>query len=714
MADLDKNKSFAWELFLLSAAALYIELLVISWMSSDIRAFTVFKTFPLVTCFVGLGLGFSLGTDKAFRLALLAVLQFIATMKLIEHFQVNFWFFPSVSVFSWQHNAALGQHFWTYVFCFVTILILVLMGPFSLMACLGSRLGTLFSKLDSLKAYCINIGGSIAGSLLFGFGSYLEVSPSILLIPAVLLIAIYVYRTNERKWMTILPVVLVIGLASWGQIRSGIYGAYWSPYQKLEMMPFDEPANKEHADVKHVGTVIGSNHLFYQYTLDLSQSNLERKDLSAHAIKFLRENATNYNLPYKLKAAKDVLILGAGSGNDVAAALRNGVEKIDAVDIDPVIIRLGKKYHPEHPYDSEKVHVVCNDARNFLLNCQKKYDLIIFAGLDSHIVTGQGSSVRIDNYVYTKESIGHALSLLKPDGMMVLSFCKAKPWLTERLFFTIAEAGGYNPICLTDASHPDKQWEIYLSGPAVRDHLVKISDDIFPIAIEQNPTKGEVKQRVLTDDWPFVYVLPIAIDGPYLLVVFTVLLLSIFAVRRSLFKANSPALWQMFFLGAAFLLLELQSIARLSLIYGSTWQTSSIVINGVLILILLANFVVIKFRAQATKSINLFYLLLFASLLGSYFLANHVLLNFPVFGTALVTLVTLLPIFAAGLIFATAFAQQPSAGEALAFNLFGAVVGAMLEYLSNYWGISFLVVIAMLLYLSSFICAKRASSSINI
>jgi spermidine synthase len=40
--------------------------------------------------------------------------------------------------------------------------------------------------------------------------------------------------------------------------------------------------------------------------------------------------------------------LGADTGNDVAAALRHGAEHIDAVELDPVILRLGKQYHPEH------------------------------------------------------------------------------------------------------------------------------------------------------------------------------------------------------------------------------------------------------------------------------------------------------------------------------------------------------------------------------
>jgi spermidine synthase len=46
---------------------------------------------------------------------------------------------------------------------------------------------------------------------------------------------------------------------------------------------------------------------------------------------------------------KNILIIGAGSGNDVAAALLSGAEHVDAVEIDPVINRLGRQNHPTTP-----------------------------------------------------------------------------------------------------------------------------------------------------------------------------------------------------------------------------------------------------------------------------------------------------------------------------------------------------------------------------
>ncbi len=58
----------------------------------------------------------------------------------------------------------------------------------------------------------------------------------------------------------------------------------------------------------------------------------------------------------------------------------------------------------------------------------------------------------------------------------------------------------------------------------------------------------------------------------------------------------------------------------------------------------------------------------------------------------------------AAIIFAIAFANTKRASQALAFNLFGAVVGGLLEYLSNYFGIRALDLVAAGLYLASALC----------
>ena len=89
----------------------------------------------------------------------------------------------------------------------------------------------------------------------------------------------------------------------------------------------------------------------------------------------------------------DVLIVGAGSGNDVALALAEGATHVDAVEIDPVLQRLGRDLHPDHPYQDPRVTVHIDDGRAFLERTHHRYDLILFALPDSlTLVSGQGGA----------------------------------------------------------------------------------------------------------------------------------------------------------------------------------------------------------------------------------------------------------------------------------------------------------------------------------
>ena len=113
-----------------------------------------------------------------------------------------------------------------------------------------------------------------------------------------------------------------------------------------------------------------------------------------------RSALPSYDFPYQLVSRPErVLVVGAGTGNDVAAALRHGASHVDAVEIDPYLVALGRKYHPERPYTSEKVTVTVNDARAYFKTAQHKYDLIVFGYLDSHTLLSSLSTLRLDDYV---------------------------------------------------------------------------------------------------------------------------------------------------------------------------------------------------------------------------------------------------------------------------------------------------------------------------
>src|SRR5580704_8379447 len=46
-----------WPLFLVSFSSLYLEILLIRWIGTEIRVFAYFQNLALVACFLGFGLG---------------------------------------------------------------------------------------------------------------------------------------------------------------------------------------------------------------------------------------------------------------------------------------------------------------------------------------------------------------------------------------------------------------------------------------------------------------------------------------------------------------------------------------------------------------------------------------------------------------------------------------------------------------------------------
>lgn len=699
------------ELFLLSVGSLFLELLIIRWMSVEYRAFSIFKTFPLVTCFVGLGIGFSSKTDRAFRYLPLALLSFVGIMKLLDigaHFAglppLGLWILPAEGMVSFPGKMSFSDEQWfSYVLVFMLMLVFLLAAPFGAMVCLGARLGHLFNELKPLHAYVINISGAIVGSVLFSVASFSGLSPAMLLIP-VCALTFYFCRTDGKlNLKVLLPLCLTLSVAFWPQTKAFQSEVYWSPYQRIEMQPqtVDVPGKPEKLIY---GYWLRVNHAFYQFLYDLSETAVANPQLDEKTRTRLSWFRRHYITPYLFIKPKNVLVIGAGTGNDVAEAERQGATYIDAIDIDPVIFNLGIKFHPAHPYDSKIVNRVCDDARHFMATCRRKYDLIVFGQLDSQTGIGQGSSMRLDNYIFTKESLRRVSQLLNEDGLVYLSFANDAPWLRERLYNTIVAAVGYPPIVIDETGKSpqvaDYVATMFVYGKPVQEHKIVMPESMPDLA--QKWANNPPDARILTDDWPYLYLVPIAIDVPYLLVVAEVLLLSLFVGRKVLFVKPDSMHWQLFFMGAAFLLLELQAIARLTLIYGSTWLTSAAVIVAVLLMILGATVIVKNDLFGVSKNRRIFFPLLLASLVLSYFLPIEPILqsmaDLLILGPIVVTVATVLPVFLAGIIFADAFGSAKVPGTAIAFNLMGSVLGAMLEYLSNYLGINGLIIVAMILY----------------
>jgi hypothetical protein len=384
------------------------------------------------------------------------------------------------------------------------------------------------------------------------------------------------------------------------------------------------------------------------------------------------------------------LVVGAGTGNDVAAALRHGAMHVDAVEIDPVILELGRKYHPEHPYDSDRVTVFVDDARAFFKKTNQKYDLIVFGYLDSHTLLTSFSSVRLDNYVYTLESFREARKLLTTNGTLVLAFSSGKSFLGDRLFATLSRAFDAPPRAYFTAY--DETGVVYVEGG--NSNSDPIAD--FP-EISKEFRLRQSRTLIATDHWPFLYLKSRTIPISILVVLVLFLYIAIGLVREkvSLRGLAEPQDLHLFFLGAGFMLLETKGVTELSLLFGSTWVVNAVVIAAFLFMSLSANALIILHPISQRVAYSILFCLLTVDMLLPYSLLGFLPGIEKVIAAATVVG---LPVFFSGLVFSRSFRDVANPAHGLGINLLGAVVGGALENLVMIGGTPILGVLAIVLY----------------
>ena len=675
----------SWELFLISWISLFLELAIIRWLSAEVRIFAYFKNLPLMAAFLGFGIGFYLHdrADKLFLwfprlICILTILISGALVFGITHviFVDPLQFFLLGGGFNWHFGNKSQQLFQITkaISVIVSIFFLVMM----VFATLVSKIGELLNKEKPLWGYSINIAGSLLGIGAFSLVSYLEWQPLAWLI-LIYLPLLYFYR-RQFIFSAIYFLASVVFV-----YQVGVHNpAIWSPYYRI--MVRGVTSSSEPSITKVLVNYDG-----FQVIEDLSARHL--KDFPEE---IQRKFSRHYNIPYCLskKNIESVLILGGGTGNDAAAALRNGANRVDVVEIDPAIAMLGRTLHPERPYESKKVNLYVDDARSFMQKTSQKYDLVIFATLDSHTVFSSLSSLRLDNFVFTKESVWNACNLLNPGGGIAINFLKTKDWLFQRHFLTLMESTGTMPLTYVS---PVNGEVILLAGEgfdANRDlGLTNYLPDRIGIAtLDVEPT---------SDDWPFLFLEKRGVPFHYLLPLFTIFVLA-FVPLYKIGLRPVDVNWHLFFMGAAFLLIETKAVTTLALVFGSTWMVNSIVMAAILLMILFSNLVVSKLPSMGYLVL---YLGLCASILFNFGFSFDSINQLDWQTRAFVSgLIIAVPLFFAALIFAKAFSTVESPSKGLASNLLGGLVGGLLEYLDMWTGLRSLNLIALTLYVLSAVC----------
>lgn len=153
---------------------------------------------------------------------------------------------------------------------------------------------------------------------------------------------------------------------------------------------------------------------------------------------------TTSALPYHLLDKPEVLILGAGGGEQVLLALYHHVPEIDAIEFNPQMIDLVANRYADFAgdiYNRLNVNVSLGEARSFVKRTKKRYDLIQIPLLYSFGAAAAGTLSLHENYTYTVEAIKDYLARLKPGGLVSITlWVKLPPRDSLKLFATAVEA----------------------------------------------------------------------------------------------------------------------------------------------------------------------------------------------------------------------------------------------------------------------------------
>jgi spermidine synthase len=693
---------FSWRnLALWSFLSLFLELLMIRWISSEIRIFAYFKNFVLIACFLGFGLGCYLSRRKTNLLLMLVPLVVLTALIRLP--------WPALRLMISQLPTFIGASAGVQVWGVPSVLTLptlamaaaVIVPIFGLVAFSFVPMGQLVgwyleNASEGTLAYSVNVFAALCGIILYTVLCFLSQPPATWLMVGGLIIMFLLWGNPRLRWASLATLLFCIALLKISPPKDT--RVYWSPYQKLTLGAWG-------INGQILGYVLNTNDSWYQQILDLSPQFVQSHPWIFQEVP-IEWNA--YNIPYRFSPRPSaVLILGSGMGNDVAAALRNGASEVTAVEIDPLILKLGKEFHFEKPYDSPHVRQVTDDARSYIENTSDRFDLIMFSLLDSHTTSSYYTNIRIDNYVYTREAFNAAKRLLKKDGVFIVKFQVGTPWIAGRLHSLLSQIFRHAPVQLeTDSSSYTTSGRFFVTGSEQR-IAQALTNPALATYVERHSHIQMEPASVTTDDWPYFYQKSPGLPMPVVLIPVVLILLCVLLLRDMGMPIRSLR-WHFFFLGAGFLLLEAQIISKIALLFGTTWVVNSIVIAGLLVLILGAN-TLIGFKPSFPATVA--YAGLLVTLAVGFLVPVRAIFLASVPARILAaTLVLCLPVFFAGIVFIKSFAQASFSPEALGSNLLGAMVGGMVESASLWTGIRSLALLAAVLYVASWITLRAGGS----
>ncbi len=680
MMNLSEKIPPKWQMFILSFTALFLELMVIRWVPSVVRLVAYYANLMLLSSFLGLGVG-AMASGRKWRLfgwfpVLLAI--DIGALLLCRHLVLG------TSGAEMRFGAAQLQ------LTNYAILFGLFVANALVFVPVGQQMGVLFGTLPRLTAYAWDLGGSLCGTLCFGLFSLLHFSPVPGMIGVMLL---YLGLMPGRRWSWSVPVFLLV---LFGMFAANDRATLWSPYYHIVVRDAatKQAVTNAPSDLATMHDpplyIVSVNQDFYH--IDASQ-NPTRYTPGSRAAEVAAKQQAQYRIPYVLAGPRArVVVVGAGGGADVQGALAAGASHIDAVEIDPVVAALSRRFNADAPYADPRVELHVDDARSFISKAKPGYDLVTFGYLDSQALFSSMSNLRLDGFVYTVESIRTAYGLLNDQGVLTLSFGYGQHFVLLKLYRMVVEATGRVPVFYVGPGH------VVFCVPRGR---LPAPPPPTVNGLELATMPGIPQVDSATDDWPYLYLARKTVPTDYLIVIGGLLALSLLAVGALRGRSFGRSDAHFALLGMGFLLLETKGITDCSLYFGATWLVTLIVVTGVLLMVLAANVTASRLPRFSLR----LYVPLFVTLALLCLVPREQILTLGFTGRLLWTLLAVpLPVFFAGLIFSTGFRDAANPSALFGANLIGAMVGGFSEYLGMAVGSQHLSLLVIAAYAGSLLC----------
>ena len=670
------------ELLAASFVVLFQELALIRWLPVEVRVVAYFPNLILIGAFLGLGVGALRAAARPrmwlWPTSLLAVVGVAWALRGVA-FTAN-----EASEHLWLLYADLppdapvveGIRLPIILFFVLSSLSFVPLGQF-----VGVRLEVFRARSSALWGYALDLGGSLLGVIGFAAVSWSGLRPAFWFLPPLVVGIFFLSRTLRTRLITAASCVVIVVAVT---VNTG--SQRFSPYYALETVP------------STASVIVRTNGSLHQIAFDVESP----------AQGGMTQTAEGYRYPYERlnRPIRKALVLGAGTGNDVATLLLMGAQEVHAVEIDPVILQLGREMHPNNPYSDPRVIVHNTDARSFLNETEERFDVITFGTLDSMTRLSALSNVRLDNFVYTREALVAARDHLTDDGGLVMYFMVGQRFISDHLTALLANTFGELPdIHLGGYSLFNT---VFMAGPAFA------TADEAPADADAWFLQDELVQRLApSDDWPYLYLAERSVSSFYTSMMVILALIGIFAIltvspeMRTALRRGTGVDLEMFLYGFAFLLIETKFVTAMNLLWGATWLTSAVVFGSILAVILIGT-ILTELRPISWKVAGVG---LIVGLLAVYALPLHMLLSTsPSVRLALSVLYVGGPILFASICFAARFKVRPQANLAFGWNLLGAVLGGLTEFFSMAIGLSALMLVAVAAYMGSFLLARRAQA----